>query len=404
MIRTAGGARHTGAAPRRATRFARLLVALVGPLIGLGLLACGCTTGAPGPAATGSTTTPTSLNATSVSRSTSDATTATGATGSATVAPLPVGASEKTLSFGNLLRMYRVYRPARLSDPAPLVVMLHGGLGSARLAELAYGWDALADREGFVVLYPDSFGGAWNVGGGCCGSAPDAGVDDVAFVAAAIADLERSVPIDPLRRYAAGMSNGGMLTYRLACDTTLFAAIGPVAATQLGDCPNPAPISIMHVHGTDDTTVPLDGRPDAGLASIVGQPIPAMLQTWRNIDRCGGTIERVDGPVTTATAQCPRGRAVVLVLVAGGGHSWPGVGRSGPLDASPAPPKPGLPGSTGSPGSTGAPASTGTPGSNGSPTPPATAAGPALPSAGATPGSGYDTTAALWAFFVTRSR
>ena len=105
MIRTAGGARHTGAAPRRATRFARLLVALVGPLIGLGLLACGCTTGAPGPAATGSTTTPTSLNATSVSRSTSDATTATGATGSATVAPLPVGASEKTLSFGNLLRM-----------------------------------------------------------------------------------------------------------------------------------------------------------------------------------------------------------------------------------------------------------------------------------------------------------
>lgn len=360
---------------------------LIGVVLGLLLLVSGCTVTPPEP---GPTSPPGPTRSTAGERSGSSPTTAPA---------LPVGASEKALLVDNRIRMYRAYRPARLPEPAPLVVMLHGGLGSARLAELAYGWDALAEREGFVVLYPDSFGGAWNVGGGCCGIAPEAGVNDVGFVAAAIADLERTVTIDPLRRYAAGMSNGGMMTYRLACDTTLFAAIGPVAATQLGDCPNPAPISIMHVHGTADTTVPLDGS-ELGVASIVGPAIGTLLQTWRNTDRCGGTVERVEGRVTTSTAQCPSGRAVALVLVDGGGHAWPGVSHRGPLDASPAPTK-----------------ATGASGNGTDPT--ASVAGPSSPPAtGARPGGSgsatatasptdtvdYDTSARLWAFFAARSR
>ena len=66
--------------------------------------------------------------------------------------------------------------------------------------------------------------------------------------------LRTRVSLDPGRTYAAGMSAGGMMAFRMACDTTLFAAIGPVAATQLGDCPNPAPTSVMQVHGTADPT------------------------------------------------------------------------------------------------------------------------------------------------------
>ena len=228
---------------------------------------------------------------------------------------LPIGSSQQAISVGGQIRMYRAYRPARLTRFAPLVVMFHGGLGSAALAERAYGWDALADREGFVVLYPDAIGAAWNVGGGCCGLAPAQGVDDVAFVKAAIDNLSTRVSIDPSRMYAAGMSAGGMMAYRMACETTLFAAIGPVAATQAGDCPNPAPTSILHVHGTADDTVPYLGAVGSGIAQIDGVAIPVLHAAWRGYGRCGGDVVATAGGVTTTTAQCPEGRTVELVTI-----------------------------------------------------------------------------------------
>ncbi len=335
----------------------------------------GCQTAAPGtPAPPVSSTTPGSSTTVTWSPPTGDATsTTTGPVGqsSATAPTLPLGSSERALTVGNRIRMYRTYRPAGLPSPAPLVVMLHGGLGSARAAESAYGWDRLADQDGFVVIYPDSVGGGWNVDGQCCGVAPGLGIDDVGFVTAAVLDVSRSVAIDPTRRYAAGMSNGGMLAYRLACDTTLFAGIGAVAATRLGDCPNPAPLSVIHVHGTADTTVPMDGRSDAGVASIIGPPVADVIKEWRQVDRCGGTVERTDGPVTTYTSQCPSNRAVTLVLVQAFGHGWPGVARSGPLDASPSSLPP--------PSSTSATTSSGA-------------------------GLSFDATAQVWAFLSTRSK
>lgn len=296
---------------------------------------------------------------------------------------LPIGSSQQAISVGGQIRMYRAYRPARLTRFAPLVVMFHGGLGSAALAERAYGWDALADREGFVVLYPDAVGGAWNVGGGCCGLAPAQGVDDVTFVKAAIDNLSTRVSIDPRRTYAAGMSVGGMMAYRMACETTLFAAIGPVASTLVGDCPNPAPTSIIHVHGNADPTVPYDGISGGGVAQIEGVAIPALHSAWRGYARCGGDLSSVSGRVSTMIAQCPEGRSVTLVTIDGGGHDWPGVGRTGPLDASPSPsPSPPSPTSAGA---------------NPSATP--------LPTVGPTRGAtAYDTTVALWAFFKAHGR
>ena len=296
---------------------------------------------------------------------------------------LPVGSSEQAITVDGRIRMYRAYRPARLARTAPLVVMFHGGLGSARQAENAYGWDALADREGFVVLYPDGIGAAWNVGGGCCGLAPAQGVNDVAFVSAAIDNLRTRVSLDPGRTYAAGMSAGGMMAYRMACDTTLFAAIGPVAATELGDCPNPAPTSVIHVHGTADSTVPFDGSKGSGLESglglahIEGPTIQSLHTTWRGIGRCGGDIISSYRGVTTETAECPEARTVELVIIEGGGAEWPGVSRSGPLDASPSP----------------------------TTQPTATVAVPTVgPTVVPTGAAAYDTTAQLWAFFKTHTR
>ena len=138
------------------------------------------------------------------------------------------------------------------SVAAPLVVLRHGGFVSGNQAEEAYGWDAAADAHGLVVAYPDGEGRAWDVGGGCCGKPATEHVDDVAFVTQVVTTLEHELPIDADRVYATGISNGGLLAYRLACDTDVFAAIGPDSATLLGGCPSPARISVIHAHGTAD--------------------------------------------------------------------------------------------------------------------------------------------------------
>ena len=139
------------------------------------------------------------------------------------------GTSVHTINVGGRDRSYRLYKPAGLPASAPLVVMLHGEFGSAEQAERAYGWDELADSGKFVVAYPDGLHRAWNVdGGGCCGRPAREGVDDVAFISAAVADIAKNVSINPAKVYATGMSNGGIMSYTLACNTGIFAAIGPV--------------------------------------------------------------------------------------------------------------------------------------------------------------------------------
>jgi polyhydroxybutyrate depolymerase len=237
--------------------------------------------------------------------------------------PLPVGTSTRTVAMHGLERTVRVHRPERLPDPAALVVVLHGGFGSAAQAEGAYGWDALADQEGFVVAYPEGVARAWDAGGGCCGPPGRRGIDDVAFVMAAVDSIGAAIPIDATRTFVTGISNGGMLAYRLACDTTTFAAIGPVAATQLGSCDAPGPVSVIHVHGSADPRIPMDGSQGTGIAQIDGPPIADLIASWRTVDRCAPAAGTTTGVVTTELATCPAGRAVELVTVAGGGHQWP---------------------------------------------------------------------------------
>jgi polyhydroxybutyrate depolymerase len=244
--------------------------------------------------------------------------------------PVPVGDSTRSLVVAGHRRSYRVHRPATLPEHPPLVVVLHGGLGSGEQAEAAYGWDAVADREGFVVAYPDGLGRAWDVGGGCCGESGRTGVDDVAFVTGAVLSLEDDVALDPTRVYATGISNGGMLSYRLACDSGLFAAVAPVAATELGACADPAPLSVLHVHGLADGNVRYDGRPGQGFAHIDGPPVADVVAGWRRVDDCSAPTTSTNGPVTTVVAACPEGRSVELVTIAGAGHQWPGGEQTRP--------------------------------------------------------------------------
>jgi polyhydroxybutyrate depolymerase len=238
------------------------------------------------------------------------------------------GSSTWTIESGGASRSYRLYVPATRPDPAPLVLMLHGGFGSAEHAQEHYGWDAAADTYGFVVAYPEGLGRAWAVGGGCCGRSGREGVDDVGFLTAVVADVAERLAIDPDRLYATGMSNGAMMSYRLACDTTIFAAIAPVAGTLLGDCPSPAPISVLHIHGAEDENVRYDGAPGDGVAGIDGPDVPSVVDMWRTVGGCEPAQEVTEGAVTTSSTDCPQGRSVVLVTIAGAGHQWPGSSTS----------------------------------------------------------------------------
>lgn len=238
---------------------------------------------------------------------------------------ITVGSTSQSLTVGDTPRTYRVYRPAEVASPAPLVVVLHGGFGSGDQAEKAYHWDQQADAGHFVVVYPDGLNHAWNTDGGCCGTPSRTGVDDVAFVTAVVRAVEQAMPVDPSRVYATGISNGGIMAYTLACRTTLFAAIGPDSATELADCPDPAPTSVIHVHGTADQTIRYAGGVGDGVAHIDGPAVETVNAQWRQVDGCAAPTVTTSGAVTTSIATCPSGRTVELITIDGAGHQWPGA-------------------------------------------------------------------------------
>jgi polyhydroxybutyrate depolymerase len=231
------------------------------------------------------------------------------------------GTSLHTMAFGGLNRSYRVYHPAGLPAAAPLVVMLHGVTGSGKQAENFYGWDSLADSAKFVVAYPDGIGRAWN-GHGCCGQAARENIDDVGFITAMVGQISAAIRIDKTRVYATGMSNGGIMTYTLACNSGIFAAIGPASATQLDTCAAPHPTSVIHIHGTADRLVPYNGGDSTSY--VDGPPIADVNAFWRNADHCGQPVITTNAPVTTSTAACAGNRSVVLITIEGGRHAWPG--------------------------------------------------------------------------------
>jgi len=242
--------------------------------------------------------------------------------GSALPSGFVTGTSVHHINAGGHDRSYRLYKPAGVPASAPLVVMLHGFSGSARQAERAYGWDGVADSGKFVVAYPDGLSRAWNVDGeGCCGRPGREGVDDVAFITAAVGDIAKNVGIDPAKVYATGMSNGGIMSYTLACTTDIFSAIGPVAGIQLNPCRSPHPTSVMHIHGTADRLVPYGGG--QGFSVINGPPASDVDAFWRSVDQCGAPAVVINGPVSTSTAGCADNRGVVLVTIDQGGHDWP---------------------------------------------------------------------------------
>ncbi len=252
--------------------------------------------------------------------------------------PSPYAAGVSTaasLVHDGLTRSFRTWIPSAYDDasPLPVVLLLHGGFGSGAQIEGASRMLDVAAASGFVVVSPDGSTGpggvrAWNAGL-CCGAAAANEVDDVGFLAALLDRLEQELCIDRRRVFATGMSNGGLLAHRLACDLgDRIAAVAPVAGTDMTyGCDPLRPVPIHEVHGSADANVPFDGGPGCGPAGASYRSVPGTMTGWKQRNDCKDAVTstRTVGDATcTRYGQCAPGTLVELCVVDGGGHQWPG--------------------------------------------------------------------------------
>ena len=248
-------------------------------------------------------------------------------------------------------RTWITYLPERLAQPAPLVFAFPGSGQTGEALRLAtnFGFEALADRDGFLLVYAE----AWREGGpggpewnecrkNTLQPAHLENVDDVGFVLKVLERVAGEHVIDPARVYAAGVSDGGQMAYRMATEhPDRFAAIAAVVAQQAApensNCLEPrGPISVLVMNGTLDPIIPYEG----GEASLFGwfsagqvQSIAGTIAHWKGVNgiTASGTREELpdldagDGStVVRESWRAPSGHEVVLYSIVGGGHTIPG--------------------------------------------------------------------------------
>ena len=255
-------------------------------------------------------------------------------------APLGPGDHNRSLKMGDVDRSYLVHVPPQYDPqkPTPVVLVLHGAGTNGSMMVWFCGMNKKADEAGFIAVNPNGTGLAglmltWNAGG-----FPGKGVgkvDDVAFIAKLLDDLATVVNLDPKRVYVTGMSNGGMMCYRLAAELSdRIAAIAPVAGTMAIDNYNPKrPVPVMHFHGAADKMVPFAG-PGGRTPKFLG--FKSVDDTIKVAARANGCPEEPktedlpdkagDGTTVTKKTYGPGkdGAEVVLFVIKGGGHTWPG--------------------------------------------------------------------------------
>ena len=235
-----------------------------------------------------------------------------------------------TIVSSGLKREYLLYVPRGYdrTKPTPLVISMHAaGLWPAAQRETSQ-WNKVAERQGFIAVYPSGAGGAgpriWHVDHG-------AGLmRDVRFISELIDTLKAAYNIDPTRIYANGLSNGGGMAFVLSCTLSdRIAAVGMVAAAQLlpwSWCTDHRPVPMIEFHGTADPVTPYNG----GRTWVAPEPfpsIPTWTANWARRNRCGtNPVESVVAADVTRLeyTNCADDAAVVLYRVQGGGHSWPG--------------------------------------------------------------------------------
>jgi polyhydroxybutyrate depolymerase len=264
-------------------------------------------------------------------------------------AALGPGDHNRMLEVDDRQRSYTVHVPPGYDaeTPTPVVLVLHGAGMNAQLMIRMCGMHRKSDAAGFIAVYPNGTGPGnlfltFNAGGVDGGGRPD----DVRFIAALVDDLARVANVDARRVYATGLSNGGMMCYRLAAELSdRIAAIAPVAGTMtFDDCQPKRPVPVVHFHGTADTIVPPGGPSEKTPRFVRFKSVDDSVRIWARLNGCPAepAVSELpdaadDGTRVTRKVFGPGtgGAEVVLFVVEGGGHTWPGeksplalVGRS----------------------------------------------------------------------------
>ena len=252
-----------------------------------------------------------------------------------------------TITHGGLQREYILYVPAMYTPgtPVPLVLNFHGYTSNA-FEQLNYGdFRPIADTAGFIVVHPmgtvDLLGNThFNVGWGT------SNVDDLGFASDLIDSLSATYSINQDRIYSTGMSNGGFMSYLLACELSdRIAAIASVTGTmnvnQAAMCSPTHPMPVMEIHGTADQTVPYTGN-------IIFSTTPAAIAYWVSYNECETPATITSIPDTDTADGCTaehqvyvngnNGSSVEHYKIIGGQHTWPGsafggVGTNQDIDA-----------------------------------------------------------------------
>lgn len=249
--------------------------------------------------------------------------------------------STNVIGVNGVPRTYELHAPATLDPgvPAPLVIALHQFTATGRQMREMTGFDAIADREGFIVAYPDGLERSWNYDlSGVTASLKI--TDDETFILRLIDRLERDFNVDPRRIYLVGASNGAMFAQSMAClHAGRFAAIaavmGSIEEATTARCRPDAPMPVVLVHGDQDMVVPYEG----GLREeVIRHPVylsaPENAAWWAGHNGCtdGPRVFRLplrdppDGTraILTRYGGCDGGARVFLYTIQGGGHTWPG--------------------------------------------------------------------------------
>lgn len=270
---------------------------------------------------------------------------------------LPALANEKaSVSIGGGTRDFYVHIPPGAGDDRllPAVIVLHGGGGNAANAERQTNMDAIADKYGFMAVYPEGNGAmikkeirTWNAGL-CCGGAVRSKADDVGFISAVIEALVKDFGADRKRIYATGHSNGAMMSYRLACQLSgKIAAIAPNSGQRVfDDCHPKRHVPLLHIHGTADPCALYNGGGKCGgcFAKALGfgvsmpgdqwpcRPVPDVVAEHAAMNGCTSDTAVVlqKGAVTCRSYHCPADGATELCTIEGAGHAWPGKTDNGP--------------------------------------------------------------------------
>jgi polyhydroxybutyrate depolymerase len=238
----------------------------------------------------------------------------------------------ETIVVEGMERAYRVHLPPSYSgtQPVPLVLAFHMYSGSGRTMEWLTHFDQIADKNGFIVAYPDGYKGSWADGTKQFAANNDH-VNDIAFVSALIDKLSRDFSIDTTRIYATGFSNGGVLAQRLACERPdMISAVAVVGATLAKDvlprCQPYLLTPVMMIHGTADRGIPWNGTSEEA-------SVPETIAHWVSVNGCDNTptIRLEPDRVQDGTrvrlesySKCTGDAEVVIHVIENGAHAWPG--------------------------------------------------------------------------------